>query len=108
MAVCTFCEREMTDHVSCTVHALHRAGVAYRVSRTRKGCGDCGAPPGGLHHPGCDMQRCPRCRWQLISCECRFDEMPGYDEDDEGYGPEDRVADLRGALAAVRRIHPER
>jgi hypothetical protein len=34
--------------------------------------------------------------------------MPGYDEDGEEYGPEDSVADLRNALAAVRRIHPER
>jgi len=24
-------------------------------------CGDCGAPKGGYHHPGCDMEVCPRC-----------------------------------------------
>lgn len=31
-------------------------------------CGDCGARPGSLHEPGCDVERCPRCGNQLIAC----------------------------------------
>jgi len=29
------------------------------------------------------MQRCPGCGGQLISCDCRFDELPRFDEDDD-------------------------
>ena len=36
-------------------------------------CHDCGIKHGGKHHPGCDVERCPRCKGQLISCGC-FDE----------------------------------
>ena len=33
-------------------------------------CGDCGVKAGHNHHPGCDMERCPKCHHQLISCGC--------------------------------------
>ncbi len=37
-------------------------------------CGDCATQPGHLHHLGCDLERCPRCGRQLISCGCLDDE----------------------------------
>lgn len=33
-------------------------------------CGDCGAKYGQQHLPGCDIERCPLCGRQLISCDC--------------------------------------
>jgi hypothetical protein len=61
-----------------------------------------------LHHPGCDLQRCPCCRQQLISCGCAFDE-PGFggdwdedaddDLDDESYAIDD--AALAAAMRAI-------
>ena len=83
MAVCSWCDGEMTTAISCTVSAFHRKGRRFdlipfgdepdrRASGDR--CGDCGVIRGGWHHPGCDLQRCPACGCQLMSCGCRFDE----------------------------------
>lgn len=33
-------------------------------------CGDCGAVAGEYHYIDCDMERCPKCKCQLISCDC--------------------------------------
>lgn len=35
-------------------------------------CHDCGAREGQLHDFGCDMERCPFCGHQLISCDCVY------------------------------------
>lgn len=83
MAVCSWCDGEMETAISCTVTAFHRDGrnfhmvpfgddFARRTNNDR--CGDCGVTRGGWHHPGCDLQRCPACGGQLISCGCLFDE----------------------------------
>jgi hypothetical protein len=37
-------------------------------------CGDCHAGAGQYHHLGCDIEQCGRCREQLITCDCPYDE----------------------------------
>jgi hypothetical protein len=43
-------------------------------------CHDCAVIPGQLHVLGCDMERCPRCFRQLLTCGCLWDEGPADDE----------------------------
>ena len=85
MMKCSYCDQEMTDGVACTQRqyddfpdgiARDRIPNAHGVK-----CHDCLAPDGGLHHPGCDAERCPQCRGQAISCGCT-------DEDDDEPCPE--------------------
>jgi len=33
-------------------------------------CPDCLAKPGNLHTEGCDIEQCPKCGRQLLSCNC--------------------------------------
>jgi hypothetical protein len=87
MAICVDCQQEMTSASTCTVATLHVAGSEFptvrygaesrypRYPRPNRPCHDCGVSPGGQHHLGCDWAECPRCRGQLLSCGCRFDEV---------------------------------
>jgi hypothetical protein len=81
MAVCDVCEREMLEPRGCTLEQYDNFTDAVARLRIRYGdepdnpqppalCHDCGAPTGELHHPGCDIERCPLCYGQVISCGC--------------------------------------
>jgi hypothetical protein len=105
MAICLDCEREMLTAPSCVVSTLHIAGAAFPLTPYgrdgtsapgRARCGDCGVEPGGFHHLGCDLQRCPRCRRQLFSCGCPFDELGGADDDLDDDGLDDDGLDDDG------------
>jgi len=74
MAICTTCDADMELGVSCSLRVYEDFvdGVARRriANGARQPCGDCGTPSRGLHHPGCDLERCPACGRQALTCGC--------------------------------------
>ncbi len=86
MAVCEDCRGEMPAAASCVARVLVFDGQAYErrvADRRRLGpdgrCGDCGVVEGGVHHYGCDLEECPSCGWQLLSCSCVWDDEEADD-----------------------------
>lgn len=79
MAMCNACRQEMKYGVGCTLKTLIlKDGNIYSRSTEHFNepdgfCHDCKAPHGEYHHLGCDVERCPRCGGQLISCDCLED-----------------------------------
>lgn len=80
MAKCEACGQEMLTAKGCTFKYLKMTDGRF-VERQKVGdegwtpegqrCGDCGALYGNYHHPNCDIERCPVCGMQLLSCvEC--------------------------------------
>ena len=57
---------------------------ADEVIRTDRRCADCDVDVGEFHLPGCDIEVCPSCKGQAISCGCtrKDDEDDGDNEDD--------------------------
>lgn len=82
MAICKFCEGEMKAVDGCTVTEFDDMGpqpfkrVRYGEEEDDWGalsgrrCHDCYVKPGQFHHPGCDVERCPKCSGQAIGCDC--------------------------------------
>ena len=112
MAMCQWCRGEMTAVASCTVVALHRDGRPIGMVpwgrefgwSARARCQDCGVMPSRFHHPGCDVQECPLCGRQLLSCGCRFDEDgpdEADDEDRDQFEIDVTVPDLRSVGGVV-------
>lgn len=69
----------------CVSEVIHIEEIEYASIRYGEGtwakdldptrrCHDCNAAWGNFHHPGCDMEECPKCHGQLISCGCLDDE----------------------------------
>jgi hypothetical protein len=98
MTVCTFCDRQMNDNISCDVAPYRIGGEVLQPIRWGEEsscssfdadhpCQGCGTPPESVHHIGCDYEQCPACHEQINICPCvddddPFDDEP-HDEDDE-------------------------
>lgn len=91
MATCDDCGKEMLtartckENIGVTINGKHYDPIPYEPLpelKKIKGlrCHDCGIRPGGIHHQGCDMEQCPNCNGQLISCDCDIEDSE--DEDD--------------------------
>ena len=83
MSSCRVCEQEMQDNVSCSLpiftdfpDGIPRERLRFGQepedwgAKSGKPCSDCGCPPDGFHHLGCDVEHCPLCKEQLLTCDC--------------------------------------
>jgi len=80
-AECPYCGKRMLKENGCDCNYLIISGKEYK--RIRYGedhpgyelsdrCHDCGCKKGYYHHPNCDMETCPSCGHQLLSCDCHL------------------------------------
>jgi hypothetical protein len=50
----------------------------WKIDEYRETCHDCGVKLDQYHVPGCDVECCPGCGGQLISCDCRRGRKPSH------------------------------
>jgi hypothetical protein len=89
MANCKFCENDMLKVDECLWNLFVEfpdgeklPSSNYHFDEPDGRCHDCNIKHGNRHHPGCDVERCPRCDGQLISCGCLDEEELLKDEKD--------------------------
>jgi hypothetical protein len=86
MASCERCSRDMNETDGCdpvlfpdgvTPPTLYGDELGVDRSLLPKRCHDCSCRLGFSHHYGCDFERCPKCRGQLLGCPCWCDLLAG-------------------------------
>ena len=77
MAECEDCKQEMLHSKTCDFDMIRINGKTYKrnteYTDVNEYCHDCGILNGGVHLMGCDIERCPICDGQMISCECDYE-----------------------------------
>jgi hypothetical protein len=82
---CEACGQIMNPGVGCTLASIGIAGQerarlpfgteqGFAEGTFERPCHDCNAVAGQLHHAICDMEQCPGCGGQLISCDCEIED----------------------------------
>jgi len=105
MAVCQYCGREMTKAKACVLVPVVHKGEKYKPVKFGQEEDDWGlerypdsvVKKDGYHHPGCDIERCPVCGRQLISCGC-------VDSSDDDEKANEQVINSKSAAAKTNII----
>jgi hypothetical protein len=118
VALCTYCDNEMKNMVSCISDPIYVGGELFELIRWGAErtdypvdcpCRDCGTPLGGVHHFGCCVELCPACFGQRAWCGCTMEDDEydddEYDEDEEELAP---AATMTWTAAALRSASPAR
>lgn len=87
MSVCSLCGKLTTGAASCMKIRFRIGGKFYdpvpyeKRERTpfegpQGRCLSCNILPGGFHHVGCTVEKCPKCRDSWIFCRCSGCKIP--------------------------------
>ena len=111
MAVCKFCGKETVGASSCAECLVIIDGEKFQPIPHRNDCSpllprgalpsrcaECNVMPGGLHHIGCGVEICPKCRNRWISCRCA-----GFKRQRDPAGP----SPGRGKIIPLRPATPD-
>jgi len=115
---CEFCKTEMGTSNGCVCNKITHSGIEYDPIRVGdpgdyyedkpgERCSDCTALYGYYHHPGCDAERCPICKDQLISCDCLdTDEEDKCEDEFKDQNLSEQNAKLKDLLMASLKEFP--